>query len=91
MGIIQSELNRVAREWNCHRILASPTADVPGGIPDMLYFVPESQGFEIYRKPVEDADIVAARQHVDPKPPVVPQEFGDIAEHIMAQSHIGTP
>ena len=48
MGVIQTELDRVAREWNCHRIRPSPAADVPGGIPDMLYFVPEASGLCIF-------------------------------------------
>ena len=44
MNIIQKELDSVATSWNEHRIRKSSTAECPGGIPDELFFVPETSG-----------------------------------------------
>ena len=43
MDLIQKELNEVAHEWNTHRI--RPNSTNPGGVPDMLYFLPEIEGY----------------------------------------------
>ena len=59
-----------------HRI--RPNSTNPGGIPDMLYFLPEIKGYF-----VTDDDLEAAVQYSNSKPPSVPQEFVDIATVIM--------
>ena len=43
MDLIQNELAEVAHEWNTHRI--RPSSTNPGGMPDMLYFLPEIEGY----------------------------------------------
>lgn len=42
MDLIQKELLEVAWEWNTHHI--RPNNQTPGGIPDILYFLPETEG-----------------------------------------------
>ena len=42
MRLIQNELVLIANEWNSHRIRQS--AENPGGIPDVLYFLPHQNG-----------------------------------------------
>ena len=45
--LIQKELLQFTREWNNHRIRqASPTymAEVPSGIPEVLYHMPHLNG-----------------------------------------------
>lgn len=42
MKLIQDELIMIADEWNAHRIRQS--AENPGGIPDILYFLPHHNG-----------------------------------------------
>ena len=42
--IIQKELDELAVSWNNHRIRHSSMAEVPHGIPDMLYFMPHLSG-----------------------------------------------
>ena len=42
MDVIQKELDAVVREWNVYRI--RPSSQNPGGIPDMLHYLPEEQG-----------------------------------------------
>jgi len=45
MDLIQAELDRVAEEWNLHRVRCS--SEMPGGIPDMLYHLPQEQGMHL--------------------------------------------
>ena len=42
--IIQQELLQFASEWNNHRIRQSSMAEVPGGIPEVLYHMPHLHG-----------------------------------------------
>jgi len=42
MDLIQKELATIAHEWISYRI--RPSSDLPGGIPDALYFLPENEG-----------------------------------------------
>ena len=42
--IIQEELNVLVNEWNHHYIRKSRHSETPGGIPEMLYFIPEESG-----------------------------------------------
>ena len=43
MHLVQKSLNEVKNEWNAHRIRPSRNTNVPGGIPDQLFFVPASE------------------------------------------------
>ena len=42
MNLIQDELSLITQEWNTNHIRQS--SQNPGGIPDMLYFLPEQIG-----------------------------------------------
>ena len=42
MHLIQDELSSIAQEWNTYRI--RPSSENPGGVPDVLYFLPEHIG-----------------------------------------------
>lgn len=42
--LIQQELMQFASEWNNHRIRQSNMAEVPGGIPEVLYHMPHING-----------------------------------------------
>ena len=47
--LIQQELDAIANEWNNHRIRRYNLSDVPGGIPEILYHLPETAGlFQCY-------------------------------------------
>lgn len=47
MALLQEELDTVVKEWNSHRIRQSAHADTPGGVPDILYFMPELSGTKL--------------------------------------------
>ena len=44
LPLIDSDLQRVVQHWNQHRIRPSRNAEVPAGIPDVLYYQPEVFG-----------------------------------------------
>lgn len=48
--MIQKQLMELVCEWNHHRIRHSRNVEAPGGIPEMLYFLPEQTGgyYNIY-------------------------------------------
>ena len=48
MALIQEELDKVASEWNRHRIRPSRMAECPPGVPDELYFLSGPSGKIIY-------------------------------------------
>eukprot|EP00118_Oscarella_pearsei_P013948 m.115907 g.115907 ORF g.115907 m.115907 type:complete len:79 (+) comp37571_c0_seq12:1112-1348(+) len=49
MEILQRKLDEVRTEWNFHRVRKSKNAEAPGGIPELLYYVPELEGGRSYR------------------------------------------
>ena len=55
-ALIQCELDRLTKEWNAHKIRKSNHSLV-SGIPDKLYFFPESLGYEQCRKNVAMAEV----------------------------------
>lgn len=42
--LIQRELDEFVNEWNHHRIRKSKMAECPGGIPELLYRLPQQYG-----------------------------------------------
>lgn len=44
MDVIRDEIQRTAMEWNKHRIRANRNAESPGGMPDHLYYCPQTVG-----------------------------------------------
>ena len=42
--VVQKQLTDLVIEWNHHRVWKSGAAEAPGGIPEVLYFSPESSG-----------------------------------------------
>lgn len=43
-AVIQKELDQFVHDWNSHRIRHTNMAEVPHGIPDVLYTVPSLKG-----------------------------------------------
>lgn len=50
LHLLRNDLNRMAREWNTHRIRQNRSAETVGGKPNVLYFSPESIGATQCRK-----------------------------------------
>ena len=55
-ALIQCELDRLTKEWNAHKIRKS-NHSLASGIPDELYFFPESLGYEQCGKNVAMAEV----------------------------------
>ena len=45
--LVQQELDKVVTEWNHHHIRSSSTSEVPAGVPELLYNLPELEGMGI--------------------------------------------
>ena len=43
-SLIQKQLTDLVTEWNHHHIRKTATAEAPGGIPEVLYFLPGKYG-----------------------------------------------
>ena len=46
--VIEKELNQIVIEWNHHYVRKSTTAEAPGGIPNVLYLIPETTGILVF-------------------------------------------
>ena len=44
MPLRQHELQEILREWNFHRISPCKKGESPGGVPELLYYMPEIEG-----------------------------------------------
>jgi hypothetical protein len=55
--VVQKQLSDLVIEWNNHRVWKNMTAEAPGGIPEVLYFSPESSGGKEHKHPV-DTDLL---------------------------------
>ena len=104
MEFIQDELTRIAEEWNTHHIRQS--AQNPGGVPDVLYFLPHQNGNLIYLflhlllyvinalkvHCLTNIQCVAmAEDYSILKPGLVITEFDNLANYVMADANIQKP
>ena len=62
MGIIQTELDNVVKEWNTHTISTKRNAEGPKGKPDVMYFNPEFYHTDSYGTNVDLEEIEACKQ-----------------------------
>ena len=86
MDLIQDELNRVALEWNLHRIRPSTNLESPSRKPDILYFLPELKGAQDYCTPIAET-MCATRPRAKGCCPT----FRELAEMIMEDERLDTP
>ena len=61
---LQDELNNFRQRWNTHSIRRSSTS-VIGGVPDQLYFLPQSVGYSDCGKDIPDNDIHYLHSQLD--------------------------
>ena len=52
-GELQHELDEIKSLRNCHRIRHIRNSDSPGGLPDVLYFIPEGLGVTDCKFPLD--------------------------------------
>lgn len=93
MDVIQTELHRVAQEWNLHRIRPSIHAECPSGKPDVLYFVPESVAAQDYSNPVDMDEIEIAEDMFAERPQEkgCSPHFRELAELIQEDEGLERP
>ena len=85
MPIIQDELCLVAKLWNTHRIRKCTNPNSPNGIPEVLYFLPETKDTYCYKLHISDDDIEVAEEICAEEPLIrgCGQEFNELATMIM--------
>lgn len=54
MPILRDELYAIAGHWNTHSIRPVSNSETPNGKPDVLYFLPETQGHDDFKCTSED-------------------------------------
>lgn len=93
MDLIQDELNRVALEWNLHRIRPSTNLECPSGKSDILYFLPELKGAEDYSTLIDTEEIEIAENMcaTRPREKGCCPAFRELAEMIMEDERLDTP
>lgn len=62
--IMKMALNEIKESWNCHYVRKSRHHTVPG-IPNQLFFLPESVGGEDYQKVYDERDLQEAENSVN--------------------------
>ena len=62
MGIIQTELDNVVKEWNTYTISAKRNAEGPKGKPDVMYFNPEFYHTDSYGTIADLEEIEACKE-----------------------------
>lgn len=55
--LIQHDLNKAKKVWNLHRIRKQRSRGIKGGIPNVLFYLPEKFLAEDCKKPVDDKHI----------------------------------
>ncbi|XP_048749877.2 uncharacterized protein LOC125661760 [Ostrea edulis] len=58
--LVQDDLNKCAQEWNQHRMRHTKSAELPGGKPDLMFYVPQLYDTLDYKIEIDEADVDAA-------------------------------
>ncbi|XP_032219840.1 uncharacterized protein LOC116603023 [Nematostella vectensis] len=93
MGVLQRELQSVARRWNIHRIRPSTRSNIsPPGRPCFLYHYPEMTGGQECRFNVDADDLDVARELCcHDLPQNSSPDFTELAELIMREEGLRMP
>lgn len=91
MEILKTELYRIAREWNLHRIRPSRNQDSPPGRPDILYFNPEATFTSDYMTIVNVNDLEVAESICTSEVPTSELLFSELAHMIMEDNNFTMP
>lgn len=75
--LIQHDLNTAKKIWNLHRIRKQPCRDIPGGKPNVLYYLPENSNAKDCRKSVNQEHIQIFLYKYTTQPRLYRQGFAD--------------
>ena len=57
MSVLRDELYSIACHWNTHNIRHVNNSESPGGRPDQLYLIPQTQGNQDYKCLPQEFDL----------------------------------
>jgi hypothetical protein len=83
MALLKEELQRVAQNWNLHKIRSTRNPDSPSGRPDVLYFVPESVGVTDCKVIPDEHDIDISKELCEDEQSPLALTFYELAQMIM--------
>ncbi|KAF3854256.1 hypothetical protein F7725_022311, partial [Dissostichus mawsoni] len=91
MAIIQEDLNEIRHVWNAHRIRPSTNANVPAGIPNIMYTAPHLWGADDLLVPFSD-DLPTCKESCKFLTSVpCDEDVFDLCTIIMEESGMGFP
>lgn len=76
--LIQHDLNMVRKLWNDHKIYKQPKKNIPGGIPNLLFKLPEKYNATDCKKPVPSEHINILFEKWTTEPILYNQRFKDV-------------
>ena len=91
-SIIQKDLDGVIEHWNTHRIRRSRHGTVPG-VPDVLYFLPETSGRSDCKVEVTDKKIAGVdtySQNMNIPPPDI-NEYEEYSTYVLENERLFLP
>lgn len=91
MGLLKEELQRVAKNWNLHKIRPTRNPDSPSGRPDVLYFVPESVGVTDCKVMPNKDDVDISKELCDDEQSPLAIAFYELAEMIIEDEDFVQP
>ena len=86
MDLIHADLVRMAVEWNTHHIAARKNQHLRGGVPDVMYFMPETQEAEDYHANIcveELLDMETELELGEGEPPMYDPRVLDIVNEVL--------
>lgn len=76
--LIRADLERARKEWNSHRIRKQKGRGIDGGVPNILYSLPENLNAVDHKKPVDLEDIYKLQLAHTIKPEIYTQDFAEV-------------
>ena len=91
-GLLQNEMDTIAMCWNQHRIRHVHNSDAFGGLPDVMYFLPDRFQTNDKKINVSSLDLSLADEFTNESPYFsCSEEFAELAQVIMRQQNLDMP
>ncbi len=83
MNVLRRELNSIAEMWNVKDIQVKKNAQLYGGKPDVMYFLPDVYGKKNYLVPTNENDVQTCRSLYGETRRDYSIEFENLVNHLM--------
>lgn len=76
--LIRADLERARKEWNSHRIRKQKGRGIDGGVPNIMYTLPDKFDAVDHKKPIDLENIYILQKHFTKKPEICSQDFAEV-------------